>query len=408
MRRRSAFALIAAVLAGPVVLSLPAGAVQADRRIIAIGDIHGAYDSLVTILTRTGLMDAKQQWTGGRTMLVQTGDFTDRGAQVRQVMDLLMTIESRARGGGQVIQLLGNHEVFNIIGDLRYVTPEIAATFADDKSEARREQAWTQYAELAPARAKVRPAVPAVYQQTREAWMAAHPPGWLEYREALGPRGKYGRWLRSKPIATLQAGTIFMHAGISPDQPATVDQVNARAREEMARYEAYFQRLIERKLALPFFTFQEVLQVSGAELETVSAVMEAAKVKGEQPDLSAFDVPTLREAVEIVKMTDWSLLACEGPLWFRGYANWPEDEVSLAKVTGFLDKSGVTRIVVGHTPQKEGRIAARFGARVLIIDTGMLVSTYNGRPAALEIVGPKLTAIYADGEQPLTPSAQIR
>jgi hypothetical protein len=231
--------------------------------------------------------------------------------------------------------------------------------------------------------------------------MAAHPPGWLEYREAFSARGKYGRWLRGKSIAASVDGTIFMHAGINPDQPATVEEVNTRARAEMARYESYLQRLVDRKMALRSFTLPEVLAVSSGELEAAAAVMEDAKVRNVAPDLSAFDVPLLREALEITKMGDWTLLAGEGPLWFRGYANWPEDAMTLAKVTAFLDKAGVRRIAVGHTPTMDGRIAARFGGRVFIMDTGMLTPVYKGRPSALEIKGQVVNAIYEDGVVPL-------
>jgi hypothetical protein len=119
--------------------SAPVLTAQTEQRIVAIGDIHGAYDEFVSILAHAKLIDHAQNWTGGRTTLVQTGDFTDRGAKVRQVLDLLMRLERDARRtGGRVIVLAGNHEVLNMLGDLRYVTPEIAATFADAKSESRR------------------------------------------------------------------------------------------------------------------------------------------------------------------------------------------------------------------------------------------------------------------------------
>lgn len=376
---------------------------QQGTRVVAIGDVHGAYDQFVSILTRARLIDSSQRWSGGRATLVQTGDFTDRGAKVRQVLDLLMTLEESARrGGGQVITLSGNHEVLNMIGDLRYVTPEIASAFADAKSESRREKAWEDYQRLVAARAKARTTLPEVLTQTRETWMAAHPPGWLEYREALGPRGRYGKWLRGKPIAVVLDGTLFMHAGISPDQPATVDEVNKRARQEIARYDAYVQRLVAVKLALPFFTMQEVLEVSAAELQAVSNVIEQAKVQNETPDLSAFDIPLMREAVEITKIGDWSLLAAEGPLWFRGYVNWPEDDITGAKVLGFLKTAGLTRIVVGHTPVKDSRITPRYVGGVVAIDTGMLTEVYQGRPSALEILGAQMNAIYEDGTVPVS------
>ena len=186
-------------------------------RVLAIGDIHGSLDGLVTILTRTKLIDASRRWIGGTAILVQTGDMTDRGAGVRGVMDLLMALEPEARkAGGQLIVLLGNHEVMNLVGETRDATPEIFATFADRDSEKRRDEAWRQYEQLARARQATGGAVPAVYLQPRAAWMAAHPPGYLEYREAFGPRGTYGRWLRGKAPAVRVAGTAFMHAGVNP------------------------------------------------------------------------------------------------------------------------------------------------------------------------------------------------
>ena len=51
--------------------------------------------------------------------------------------------------------------------------------------------------------------------------------GYVEYKEALAPRGKYGAWLRGKPIVTVVDGNIFMHAGIPPgNAPAKIDDLN--------------------------------------------------------------------------------------------------------------------------------------------------------------------------------------
>ena len=62
------------------------------QRIVAIGDIHGAYDNFVAILKNTGLVDEKLRWTGGKTHLVQMGDVVDRGPDSRKCMDLLMKL----------------------------------------------------------------------------------------------------------------------------------------------------------------------------------------------------------------------------------------------------------------------------------------------------------------------------
>jgi hypothetical protein len=43
----------------------------------------------------------------------------------------------------------------------------------------------------------------------------------------------------------------------------------------------------------------------------------------------------------------------------------------------------------------------------VLIDTGTLASSYQGRASALEIVGDQLTAIYSDGRMPLTPGSQL-
>src|SRR5439155_828335 len=79
---------------------------------------------LVSILQHAGLIDAQHHWTGGKATLVQVGDLLDRGPKPREVMDLVMSLEKEAaKAGGRVVSLLGNHEMMNIMGDLRYVTP---------------------------------------------------------------------------------------------------------------------------------------------------------------------------------------------------------------------------------------------------------------------------------------------
>ena len=173
-------------------------------------------------------------------------------------MDLLMALESQASSaGGRAIALLGNHEVMNLIGETRDVTPEIFATFADANSEKRREAAWEEYAKLAARVSKGEP-VPAVYGQTREAWLTTHPPGYVEYRDAFAPRGKYGAWLRHKPIVLEANGSIFMHAGIAPETaPARLEDLNVKVQDELERIDRFADHLVKAKLATPMFTLQE-------------------------------------------------------------------------------------------------------------------------------------------------------
>jgi hypothetical protein len=394
--------IVAALVFGGV-LSGIAQTTTTPPRVVAIGDVHGAYDEFTTILKRAGLINAQLGWAGGRATFVQTGDYTDRGTDVRKVLDLLMRLEREAKAaGGQLVTLLGNHEVMNLIGDWRDVTPEICATFVTSQSESKREHAFREYTRLTQSGAQPSP----VYQQTRDEWMHGHPPGCLEYREAMSASGAYGRWLRQKPIAAQVGDTLFMHAGINPGRtaPKSIAEVIDRAREEIRRLDAYRERLARRKVALRSFTLQQILDVSIAELRHATSALTAAKADGQPPP--PLDYATLREAQDLMTVGNWSVLDPEGPLWFRGYAQWEEADGS-ARVFSFLDSLKLGRVVVGHTVTPDRRITPRFGGRVVLIDTGMLTRAYNGTPSALEIVGSALKAIYPTEEVALTGVATI-
>lgn len=379
---------------------------QGTTRIVAIGDIHGEFDGFKRILQAAGLTDASGKWSGGRTQFIQTGDYTDRGEGTKQVLDLLMALEPQARSaGGRAFALLGNHEVMNLIGDTRDVTREIFATFAAADSEKRRQAAWEDYAKLAAAKTAKGEPVPEVYAQTREAWLTTHPPGYVEYREAFAPRGKYGAWLRDKPIVTELGGNIFMHAGISPaTAPAKIEELNVRVRDEIRRLDRFLDRLVSLKLATRAFGLMEILQVASSEIALANSVIAAAKAAGTEPDRDKLNVPLLLEAQEILKIDSWVVVNPDGALWYRGLATETDDPAG-GPFAALLAKYGAKRFVTGHTPQQDARINLRLGGRAILIDTGMLAGYYMGRPAALEIDGDKLTAIYEDGRVPLAAAA---
>jgi len=99
------------------------------------------------------------------------------------------------------------------------------------------------------------------------------------------------------------------------------------------------------------------------------------------------------------RTSSWMQLSSDGPLWFRGYAHWSEEEGQVL-VDDIVKAWNVNHIVVGHTPTRSGRIQDRFGNRVFLIDTGMVYGRYsgtNGQPSALEIKNGEFTAIYLDG-----------
>jgi hypothetical protein len=400
-------ALLVAVLL--LCANAPALTAQASARIYAIGDIHGSIDGFRSILKAARLTDANGKWTGGRSQLVQTGDYTDRGEGTRAVLDLLMALEPQARSaGGRAHILLGNHEVMNLIGETRDVTREIYATFADANSEKRRNEAWEQYAKLAALKTEKGEPVPGVYAQTREAWLTTHPLGYVEYKEAMSPRGKYGQWLRGKPIVTMIGGNIFMHAGIPPaGAPAKLDDLNDQTKYEVRRLDQFLDRLINLKLATRDFSLNEILQVASAEIGLANTRIAAAQAEGKEPDRGQINVPLLMEAQEILKIDTWLAVHPEGALWYRGLAT-EKDDPSGGPFAALLAKYGAKRFVTGHTPQASRSITPRFGGRALLIDTGMLASVYKGRGSALEIDGDRLTAIYEDGRVPVPVVAAAR
>ena len=89
-----------------------------------------------------------------------------------------------------------------------------------------------------------------------------------------------------------------------------------------------------------------------------------------------------------------------GPIWFRGFAQWSEAEGGVAAMT-VLDRFKFARAVVGHTVTPTRRISPRFDNRVFLIDTGMLASVYHGRASALEFSDDEITATYVGEPDPV-------
>ena len=86
--------------------------------IVAVGDVHGELDRLREILHHAGVLGDQDRWSGGSTILVQTGDVIDRGPDSMGVYRLLEKLQLEApRTGGAVVRLLGNHELALLQGE---------------------------------------------------------------------------------------------------------------------------------------------------------------------------------------------------------------------------------------------------------------------------------------------------
>jgi len=188
------------------------------ERIVAVGDVHGAYDRFTEILRAAGVIDQDRHWSGGRTHLVQLGDVVDRGPDSRKALDFLMSLEKEAAAaGGQVHALIGNHEVMRMLSDMRYVTPGEYAAFATPDSAATREEIVNRQPE-----------------NIREQLMKELPLGSIEMRRAFLRAGQYGAWLRGHDAVVKINGIVFLHGGISPAvAPMPCQTINDTVRREV-------------------------------------------------------------------------------------------------------------------------------------------------------------------------------
>ena len=116
------------------------------KKIVTIGDLHGDILQLITILLHSKIIKKKiqnkclssndydiknWQWIGGKTYLVQLGDIFDGGGRGNdgsfednevEIYKFLVNLKKLAKkAGGNVILIMGNHEIMNFKGNYNYV-----------------------------------------------------------------------------------------------------------------------------------------------------------------------------------------------------------------------------------------------------------------------------------------------
>jgi hypothetical protein len=145
----------------------------APPKLLAISDIEGNFAAFRKLLMAGGVIDKDFNWTFGNGHLVLTGDFVDRGDQVTEVLWLIYSLEDKAKAaGGYVHYILGNHEVMNLSGDLRYVSHK--------------------------------------YRQNQALLKE-------KFETLYGKNSELGRWLISKNMIEKIGDILFTHGGISAD-----------------------------------------------------------------------------------------------------------------------------------------------------------------------------------------------
>ena len=320
------------------------------NRIVAVSDIHGAYDAVVATFQKAGIIDNNLAWVGGESHLVITGDLLDRGPDSRKVMDLIMRLEREApRAGGQVHQLLGNHEVMNLIGDVRYVADSEYEAFAAEESAQEREYWYRQYRKDQPADADEK-AVRAEFDQKT-------PPGFFGHRRAFRSDGYYGRWLLEKPLMIVINDTAFVHGGAPPYVAEHgLEGINGQLKMDLFKYVTTLSVLEDASVLNPVYRFRDA-----------PVILEEKMTAGQLDEIQT------KYAQAILKLRKSPLHGPIGPLWYRGTASCnPLMEGDVLDAA--LDSLGATRIVFGHTPTSTRKIQQRMNGRIVEIDTGMLKS----------------------------------
>lgn len=339
------------------------------ERVVAVSDVHGAYDAMAATLTKAGVLGKDLAWSGGLTHLVITGDILDRGPDSRKAMDLIMRLEEQAAdAGGRVHLLLGNHEVMNLIGDLRYVSKEEYAAFANDESAEERERWFNRFRSNRSDDEDI--------DMLRHEYMRKNPPGFFGLRRALSSRGEYGQWLMTKPLMIVINDTAFVHGGLSSlVADLGLDGINTEMKSQVTDYIRQADLLIDEGLLDPTINFYDQANA----LEALPADVTRT------PEVNA----AIRAVIEL---NDASVHGVMSPLWYRGSVGCGPliEEDRLVAALAALEAD---RVVIGHTPTLTRRVLQRMDGRVIEIDTGMLKAAYQGSGNALVIEGDSMHVV---------------
>lgn len=204
------------------------------KRIIAMGDFHGDLDLVIRSFKLPKLVDDDLNWIADPpdTIVVHVGDKIDScrpipniyncqkkkyphdKAEDINVINFLEDIRKKAlQKGGNIIQLLGNHEIMNAQGKFDYVSYENYYNFRYDKND-------------------------------------------ISY---IGPEGRYEAFKPGGPIAKLFACTntsvvvigssMFVHAGILPVLAKRLDYLNIDNDSKLKYLNAVVRKWLLHKLS---------------------------------------------------------------------------------------------------------------------------------------------------------------
>ena len=361
--------------------------INTSARVVAFGDVHGAYTDWTTMLGELGVVDADLNWSGGTTHLVSLGDLIDRGPDSRKVVELLMKLDAQAeQAGGAVHMVLGNHEVMVMTGDLRYVSPAEFAAFSGDETQADRDALYAQYRAFNPGGEE------AVVRQTFD---EQFPAGFVALRKAFSQDGALGSWLVKQPFVVKVNDKVYMHGGIA--SAVSEESIGALNKKLQGELKAFLDSMDELRAAgvMPWYVdYHERLGFLNARAEE----FVAANPKTQAPWFGA--LKKVFDAQEAFVFSD------DSPNWYRGTAMCHPYAESF-NTERFLKRVGAKQLVMGHTPTR-GNVHERMDGLAIRLDTGMLKSVYKGRASALVSQGGKDYVHYLGSTEPAQPVPEKR
>lgn len=189
------------------------------EKLVAIGDIHGDLIIAIKCLKLAGVISNtipnnssdinNIKWIGGKTHVVQLGDQIDRVRPNELVNDICSSNDSglvedegsdlkiinlfnilhkqAIKHGGACLSILGNHELMNVDGDFRYVSPREFREFGN------------------------------FFKASKSLKNNGLPYGYKERKEAFQCGGSLATKLANTRYSILQVGSwVFVHGGLTP------------------------------------------------------------------------------------------------------------------------------------------------------------------------------------------------
>jgi hypothetical protein len=202
----------------------------------------------------------------------------------------------------------------------------------------------------------------------------------------MSSKGIYGIWIRKHAALYQAGGGLFVHAGLNPALNfRDLGELNDQVRSDLARFDEIWGSLAKKKVIWHYMTLAEGLGFLGEELKWI-------QTQGQEADNEV-----LQQIQMLAGYKNWMAVSPDGPLWYRGLAEEPEDKIE-GPLVSMLARLNLQFIVDGHTVASKSDIVSRFNSRVFLIDTGMLKAAYDGSPSALEIQNGEFKAYYSEKE----------